>query len=199
MKKIFIILFAILFSQTAQAGETKKAIFAGGCFWSTQKAFDHVNGVVSTRAGYYGGHLKNPSYSDVTSETSGHVEAVEVVYDPTKVTYQKLLNAFWVHTDPTNPNGVICDFAPSYQTAIFTFDEDQNKIAIASRLEIAGYLKKKIYTKIIPVSSVKLPFYAAEDYHQHYWKTHAWGYGSYYTGCGREGFLKKLWGARFEK
>jgi peptide-methionine (S)-S-oxide reductase len=176
-------------------GARETAVFAGGCFWSMQKAFDHVpQGIISTRAGFMGGHVKNPSYEDVTGEQTGHLEAVEVVFDPTKVSYQSLLDTFWHHTDPTDPRGVICDFAPSYHTAVFTSSDAQFATATASKASVQAFLKKPVVTQIIKASSVALPFYPAEDYHQHYWKTHADHYDSYALGCGRSVALHKLWG-----
>ncbi len=171
------------------------AVFAGGCFWSMQKAFDHVAGVVRTRAGFMGGHVRNPSYEEVTGEGTGHLEAVEVVYDPTKVSYNQLLDAYWHHTDPTNPNGVICDIAPSYHTAIFTYSDAQFNTATASKAQVQGFLHKPVVTQIIKAATVALPFYPAEDYHQHYWQTHGIAYEGYALGCGRSAALHKLWGS----
>jgi len=186
------ILATSLLSSTALADT---AVFAGGCFWSMQKAFDHVPGVTNTRAGFMGGHVKNPSYEDVTSETTGHVEAVEVTFDPNKVSYQTLLDTFWHHTDPINPNGVICDIAPSYHTAIFTFNDAQYAAATASKAAVGQYLHKPIATLIVKSTGTGLPFYPAEAYHQHYWKTHAAAYDAYALGCGRAAALHRLWGS----
>ena len=197
LKRVFLVLALVLgFGGVASAANPNRitAVFAGGCFWSMQKAFDHVAGVVQTRAGFMGGHVKNPSYGDVTQENTGHLEAVEVVYDPTKVSYNQLLDAFWHHTDPTNPDGVICDLAPSYHTAIFTYSDAQYDAANASKAAVQTFLKKPVVTQVIKASSVALPFYAAEDYHQHYWQTHALAYESYSLGCGRSAALHKLWG-----
>ncbi len=176
-------------------GPRETAVFAGGCFWSMQKAFDHVpQGIISTRAGFMGGTVKNPSYIEVTGEKTGHLEAVEVVFDPTKVSYQTLLDTFWHHTDPTDPRGVICDFAPSYHTAIFTYNDGQFQAATTSKAAVQTFLKKTVVTQIIKASSVALPFYPAEDEHQHYWRTHSAHYESYALGCGRSAALHKLWG-----
>ena len=198
LKRVFLAaLFVLGLCGAASAANPNRvtAVFAGGCFWSMQKAFDHVpQGIISTRAGFMGGHVKNPSYDEVTGEGTGHLEAVEVVYDPTKVTYNQLLDTFWHHTDPTNPNGVICDLAPSYHTAIFTFSDDQYNAANASKAAAQKQLNKTVVTQVIKASSVALPFYPAEDYHQHYWKTHAIAYDGYYVGCGRGPALHKLWG-----
>ncbi len=194
------ILFAMLLvmglSGTAFAAgpSTLTAVFAGGCFWSTQKAMDHMPGVVTTRAGFMGGKTKNPSYRSVTWGGSGHLEAVEVTYDPTKVSYDQLLTAFWHSTDPTNPDGVICDFGPNYHTAIFTYGTAQYNAAVASKAAVAKQLRQPVATQVIKAETVALPFYAAEAYHQHYWQTHADAYDRYYQGCGRGPALKKLWG-----
>jgi peptide-methionine (S)-S-oxide reductase len=170
------------------------AVFAGGCFWSIQKAMDHVPGVISTRAGFMGGTKKKPSYYDVTSGNTGHLEAVEVVFDTNKVSYSQLMDAFWHHTDPTNPNGVICDYGPNYHTAIFTFSDAQYSAATASKAAVAKQLNKPVVTQIIKASDTPLPFYPAEAYHQHYWQTHSGQYEGYALGCGRSVALHKLWG-----
>lgn len=195
LKRTFLIAaFALGFMAFTPAAQAETAVFAGGCFWSTQKAFDQVPGVTSTRAGFYGGTVKNPAYMDVVRGNTGHLEAVEVVFDPKKVTYASLLYAYWKHTDPTDPNGVICDKGPGYRTAIFTFNDGQYQAATSSKAKVQALLKKTVVTKIIKSSDVKLPFYPAEDYHQHYWRTHKADYDRYHRGCGREKALKALWG-----
>lgn len=193
LKKLFATT-ALCLAALASAANADTAVFAGGCFWSMQKAFDHVTGVTNTRAGFMGGHVKNPSYRDVTGEQTGHVEAVEVTYDPAKVTYQQLLDTYWHHTDPTNPDGVICDFGPSYHTAIFTYNDAQYAAANASKAAVGKQLNKPIYTLIVKSTGTGLPFYPAEDYHQHYWKTHQIAYDAYAAGCGRSPALHKIWG-----
>lgn len=201
LKRFFLIAIATLglsavnLTSATAAPTRETAVFAGGCFWSMQKAFDHVPaGIISTRAGFMGGHTKNPSYEDVTGEGTGHLEAVEVVFDPTKVSYATLLDTYWHHTDPTDPNGVICDRAPSYHTAIFTFNDGQFNAATASKANVRAFLKKTVVTQIVKASSVALPFYPAEAYHQHYWQTHQLSYDSYALGCGRAVALHRLWG-----
>ncbi len=186
---------AVAATAFAAQSATQVAVFAGGCFWSMQKAFDHVPGVTNTRAGFMGGHVKNPSYEDVTSETTGHVEAVEVTYDPAKVTYQQLLDTYWHHTDPTDPDGVICDKGPSYHTALFTFSDDQYKQAVASKQAVGQQLHKPIYTLVVKSTATGLPFYPAEAYHQHYWQTHQDAYDRYAVGCGRSPALHRIWGS----
>jgi peptide-methionine (S)-S-oxide reductase len=197
LKKTIFTLTAVALSAAAFAASAadQVAVFAGGCFWSMQKAFDHVPGVVKTRAGFMGGHVKNPTYEDVVTETTGHVESVEVTYDPAKVSYDQLLQTFWHHTDPTNPNGVICDFGSSYRTAIFTYNDDQYAKAVASKQAVGQQLHKPIATLIVKSTATGLPFYPASDFHQHYWQTHAANYDAYYLGCGRGPALHKLWGS----
>ncbi len=181
---------------TAFAANPNKqtAVFAGGCFWSIQKAMDHVPGIISTRVGFMGGKVKNPSYQDVVTGSTGHLEAVEVVFDTNKVSYNQLMDTFWHHTDPTNPNGVICDYGPNYRTAIFTFSDAQYSAATASKAAVTKQLNKPVVTQIIKTSDTPLPFYPAEAYHQHYWKTHSGQYEGYALGCGRSVALHKLWG-----
>ena len=194
LKKLFATtaLTLAVFATTASADT---AVFAGGCFWSMQKAFDHVAGVTNTRAGFMGGHVQNPSYLDVTGEETGHVEAVEVTFDPAKVSYNQLLDTYWHHTDPTNPDGVICDMGPSYHTAIFTYNDAQYAAANTSRAAVSKQLNAPVYTLVVKSTGTGLPFYPAEAYHQHYWKTHAVQYDAYAVGCGRAPALHKLWGA----
>ena len=190
---------ALSLTGNAMAADSQVAVFAGGCFWSTQKAFDHVKGVTNTRAGFMGGSVKSPSYEDVVSGGTGHVEAVEVTYDPDKVSYQQLLDTFWHSTDPTNPRGVICDLGDNYRTAVFTFSDAQYTTAVASKQAVGKQLNKPIYTLVVKSTQTGLPFYPAEAYHQHYWQTHSDHYDRYVIGCGRPGALKKLWGDQAPK
>ena len=175
------------------ADKTEIATFAGGCFWSMQRHFDPVPGVVSTRVGYTGGKEVNPTYEQVSAEQTGHAEAVEVTYDPTKTTYAKLLDVYWHYIDPTTLNGQFCDFGESYRTAIFAHGPEQMKEAEASKeaIEKSGVLKgAKIVTQIVPAG----PFYAAETYHQEFYKKNPVRYMTYNLGCGREAALKHIWG-----
>jgi peptide-methionine (S)-S-oxide reductase len=195
LRRLFVTsLLALSFAGNALAADTQVAVFGGGCFWSTQKAFDHVKGVTNTRAGFMGGSVKNPSYEAVVSGGTGHVEAVEVTYDPDKVTYNQLLDTFWHSTDPTTNARVICDGGDNYRTAIFTFSDAQYAAAVNSKIAVGRQLNKPIYTLVVKSTQTGLPFYPAEDYHQHYWQTHAAHYNAYYNGCGRGPALKKLWG-----
>lgn len=169
------------------------ATFAGGCFWSMQRHFDDVAGVVSTRAGYTGGPEINPAYEQVARHKTGHAEAIEVTYDPAKTDYEKLLSSYWHYIDPTVKDGQFCDFGHSYRTAIYTHDEAQMKAALASKaaIEKSGVLgSDPIVTEIVAAG----PFYPAEEYHQEFYKKNPVRYMSYRLGCGRDPALKKIWG-----
>ena len=170
------------------------AIFAGGCFWCMQGPFDDTPGVVKTIAGYTGGSTLNPSYYDVSSGTTGHAESVEVIYDPAKVSYDKLLEVYWHNVDPTVKDQQFCDHGSQYRTAIFYVDAEQRAAAEASRaaLDKSKPFKEPIVTQIVMAG----PFYAAEDYHQDYYKKNPVKYHVYRTGCGRDARLKQLWGDR---
>jgi peptide-methionine (S)-S-oxide reductase len=183
---------ALIFASAAQAAstETKTAIFAGGCFWCVEADFDKLPGVVSTTSGYTGGHLKNPTYRDVTSETSGHLEAVEVRYDPAKVGYQALVDYFFRHIDPTDAGGQFCDRGESYTTAIFVASDEERAAAEAAKQAAASKLKKPIVT---PVRERTI-FYPAEDYHQNYYKKSPARYQYYRSACGRDARVRSLWG-----
>ena len=174
------------------APKTAIATFAGGCFWSMQRHFDDVAGVVKTRVGYTGGPETSPTYEQVSSEKTGHAEAVEVTFDPAKTSYKKLLMSYWHYIDPTTKDGQFCDFGPSYRTAIFTHDASQKKDAESSKAEIekSGVLKGKIVTAIEDAG----PFWPAEDYHQEFYKKNPVRYTSYRIGCGRDAMLTHIWG-----
>jgi peptide-methionine (S)-S-oxide reductase len=168
------------------------ATFAGGCFWCTEADFDKVPGVISTTSGYIGGHVANPSYAQVSAGSTGHAEAVEVVYDPGKVTYEQLLAYYWSHVDPTVKNRQFCDVGEQYRTAIFVHNDDQRKLAEASKKKIETELKQPIYTQIVTAG----PFYKAEDYHQDFYQKNPTKYKFYRWNCGRDQRLEQLWGAR---
>lgn len=169
----------------------KLATFAGGCFWCMVKPFDEQPGIQSVISGYTGGHVENPTYEQVCSDTTGHVEAVQITYDPNVFPYEKLLDLFWRQIDPTDPGGQFADRGSSYRTAIFYHDEEQRRLAEQSKKELAasGRFDKPIVTPILPAA----PFYPAEDYHQHYYKTNPIRYQAYYAGSGRERFLRETW------
>ncbi|MFZ3033232.1 MAG: peptide-methionine (S)-S-oxide reductase MsrA [Parvibaculum sp.] len=193
LRTVFLGLMSLAITPAIAAENTEIATFAGGCFWSMQRHFDPVPGVVSTRVGYTGGPEVNPSYDQVSSETTGHAEALEVTFDPAKTSYARLLDVYWRYIDPTTQNGQFCDFGKSYRTAIFTHDETQMKEALASKdaIEKSGVLKgEKIVTQIVPAG----PFYAAETYHQEFYKKNPVRYMTYNLGCGRDGMLKRIWG-----
>ncbi|MCG6925249.1 MAG: peptide-methionine (S)-S-oxide reductase MsrA [Acidobacteria bacterium] len=172
--------------------QTARATFAGGCFWCMEAPFDEVPGVISTTSGYAGGSVKNPSYQQVSSGVTGHAEAIQVVYDPGKVTYEQLLEVFWRNVDPLDGGGQFCDRGSQYRTGIFYEGTEQKAAAEASkqRLEESGLLPGKVVTQITPLDA----FYPAEEYHQNFYKKNFLRYHSYRTGCGRDRRLKELWG-----
>lgn len=169
----------------------EKVTFAGGCFWCMEYPFEKEEGVIEVVAGYAGGKEINPGYDDVSTGKTGHVEAIQVTYDPTKITYAKLLDTFWMQIDPTDDGGQFADRGKQYRTAIFYNDEKQKMEAHYSKtkLERSGVFRKSIVTQILPFTS----FYPAEDYHQDYYKTNTAHYKAYRKGSGREGFLQKTW------
>ena len=177
-------------AQAQQA--TSKAIFAGGCFWCVEADFDKVPGVLSTTSGYIGGKVANPTYAQVSAKGTGHAEAVEIVFDPAKVSYEQLLEHYWRTIDPTTQDRQFCDAGSPYRTAIFALDAAQLKAAQASlaALEKSKPFPEPIVTQIVLAG----PFYAAEDYHQDYYKKNPIRYQYYRTSCGRDARLKQLWG-----
>jgi peptide-methionine (S)-S-oxide reductase len=168
------------------------AVFAGGCFWCEETAFEGLPGVFSVVSGYTGGQKKNPTYEEVSAGSTGHAESVEVTYDPSKITYEKLLEVFWHNVDPTQANGQFCDHGTQYRSAIFYKDESQRKAAEESkrRVEEMPRFKGKVVTQIVAAST----FYPAEEYHQQFYKKNPVRYYSYRQGCGRDARLKELWG-----
>ena len=189
--KWFILALALV-AAPAQAQKTEKAIFAAGCFWCTEAAFQDVPGVISAVSGYTGGTLKSPSYEQVSSGRTGHAEAVEVTFDPAKVSYEKLLDIFWVNHDPTVKDRQFCDAGTQYRPAIFYLNDEQKKEAEASK---AKYEKLKPFKQPLLTEITKAgPFYPAEDYHQDYYKKNPLQYKFYVTGCGRYARLDSLWG-----
>lgn len=170
--------------------QTQVAIFAGGCFWCVESDFDGVPGVVSTVSGYIGGHVENPTYRQVVSETSGHREAVKIEFDPAKVSYEKLLDVFWHSVDPTDAGGQFCDRGESYSTAIYTTSVEQAAVAAASKEKIASQVDKPIATPIVAAPM----FWPAEDYHQDYYEKNPVRYKVYRLGCRRDARVRDLWG-----
>ncbi|MFH0755038.1 MAG: peptide-methionine (S)-S-oxide reductase MsrA [Candidatus Omnitrophota bacterium] len=178
--------------QDAVSADVKKAVFAGGCFWCLQPAFDRVPGVAATTVGYTGGAKAFPTYEQVSSGTTGHVEAIEVQYDPGQVTYDKLLDTFWKSIDPTDADGQFVDKGAQYQTAVFYQNDDEKRAAEKSRdkMNASGHFHAPIVTRILPAKV----FYPAEEYHQHYYLKNVLHYNTYKKGSGREGYLQRIWG-----
>lgn len=175
----------------AAAGGSAKAIFAGGCFWCVESDFEKLPGVISAVSGYTGGTEKNPTYEQVSAHATGHAEAVELTYDPTKVSYAELVEYFWRHIDPTVKDQQFCDHGPQYRSGIYPLDAEQQKIAETSKARLlASGQFKNIYTEIVPAG----PFWPAESYHQDYYKTHALQYKYYRYGCGRDARVEQIWG-----
>ena len=175
------------------ANVTAKATFAGGCFWCMEPPYDKLDGVLSTTSGYIGGRSKNPTYQEVSSGGTGHTEAVQVVYDPTKVSYAKLLEVFWRNIDPTVKNRQFCDSGSQYRSGVFYHDDEQKREAEASKVQLdkTKPFKDPIVTEITAATQ----FYPAEDYHQDYYTKNPVRYKFYRTNCGRDARLKQLWGA----
>ena len=203
--KLLIFLFAFWGCQNHQTYESKAgndmndqnknleiATFAGGCFWCTESDFEKIDGVREVVSGYIGGHVENPSYEQVSAGGTGHVEAIQVRYDPTKVSYKELLDVFWRHVDPTDPAGQFADRGSQYRPVIFYHNDEQKRLAEETKDELgrSGRFEKEITTEIVPAST----FYPAEDYHQDYYKKKPLRYKFYRQGSGRDQFLKGVWG-----
>jgi len=193
-----LLILSLIGGGSGQAGSVQKGVsmtriatFAGGCFWCLEADFEKVPGVEKAISGYTGGHTKNPSYKEVSTGTTGHAEAVQVYYDPSKITYQELLEFFWRHIDPTDPGGQFADRGSQYRTAIFYHDEEQRRLAEESKqaLSMSGRFDKPIVTEIVPFTK----FYEAEDYHQDYYQKQSSGYQLYRYGSGRDRFLGAKW------
>ncbi len=179
-----------IFMTQAYAGEPQKAIFAGGCFWCMHAEFEGHKGVTKVVSGYTGGTVQHPTYEQVSSGTTGHVEAIEVMFDPRIVTYEQLLEIFWSNVDPTDKDGQFCDKGSQYHAGIFYFDAAQKAAAEASAQKMEKRLGQKLATFIRPAQT----FYEAEDYHQSYYKKNALRYKLYKSGCGRDEKLKEFQG-----
>ena len=188
MKKVLIIIVFLIHSNL-NASENKKAYFAGGCFWCMEESFDQVKGVISTVSGYSGGHLKNPTYKDVTYKDTGHVEAIEVVYDPKIVNYEKLLDIYWKNIDPFDSAGQFCDKGKSYRSVIFFQTQLEKEFIEKSFKKLEKIFNNKIVTLVWKFEK----FYPAEDYHQDYYEKNFIRYLMYKKGCKREETLKKIW------
>jgi peptide methionine sulfoxide reductase msrA/msrB len=188
---LFFLMLLLALAGTIRAQDLEKATFAGGCFWCMEPPFEKLEGVKEVISGYTGGHKKNATYEEVSSGTTGHVEAVEVVYDPTKVSYEKLLDVFLHQIDPTDPGGQFVDRGSSYRSGIFYHNETQKRHAEESkkRLEESGRFDKPIVTEIRPAG----PFYRAEEYHQDYYKKNPIRYKFYRYNSGRDQYLETVW------
>jgi peptide methionine sulfoxide reductase msrA/msrB len=184
---ILLLLQSSLFAETKLATAT----FAGGCFWCMESPFEKLEGVKEVISGYTGGKKENPTYEEVSAGTTGHAEAIQITYDPAKITYAKLLDVFWRQIDPTDAGGQFADRGTQYRSAIFYHDDEQKKLAEKSREELqkSGRFQKPIATEIVPASR----FYPAEEYHQDYYKKNSVNYKRYRNGSGREHFLEKTW------
>jgi len=168
---------------------TEKALFAGGCFWCMEKPFESLDGVISVTSGYAGGTTKNPTYENY--HDGGHIEVVQIVYDPDRITYKELLDVYWRQVDPTDPGGQFVDRGHGYISTIFYYDDEQRRLAEQSKAELEqrGVFDKPIVTPIVPAA----PFYAAEEYHQDYYKKNPIRYRFYRAGSGRDRFLDNVW------
>ncbi|MCK5714334.1 MAG: peptide-methionine (S)-S-oxide reductase MsrA [Nitrosomonadaceae bacterium] len=168
------------------------ATFAGGCFWCTEADFDKLPGVISTTSGYIAGTVTNPTYKQVSSGTTGHIEAVQVRFDPAKTNFARLLAAYWPTIDPLTLNRQFCDGGPQYRSAIFYHNSDQKKKTEASKAELVASRRfsQPIVTEILPATT----FYPAEEYHQNYYVKNPIRYAFYRSGCGRDGRLEEVWG-----
>lgn len=173
------------------AAPADTAIFAGGCFWSMERPFDHTPGVINATVGYTGGRTVNPTYEEVSTKKTGHAEAVRVIYDPALVSYPRLLDIYWHNIDPLTTNAQFCDGGTEYRSAIFYTTGAQRTAALASLPQIQAHFKEKVVTQIVPAAA----FYPAEAYHQHFAERSALHYHLYRLGCGRDARLRTLWGA----
>lgn len=209
MRKYISIFFSLFFlnsysfaaeKKTAAAvsatAATETALFAGGCFWCMVGPFQKLNGVIKVESGYTGGHTLNPTYEDVSKKETGHRESVQVIFDPKKITYDELMNVYWKNIDPVDSAGQFCDKGNQYKSAIYYTTDEQKKIAETSKEKLAksGVLQKPIVTEIIAAQK----FYAAEEYHQDYYKKNPIRYKYYRNGCGRDKRLEELWGKSAE-
>jgi len=173
-------------------GRTEKATFAGGCFWCMEPPFEKLKGVLSVTSGYTGGHRSNPTYEEVSAGRTGHAEAVEVLYDPSQITYTQLLDVFWRNIDPTTKDRQFVDTGSQYRTAVFYHNEEQRRLAEESKkkLEASGRFGKPLVTEIVPAGK----FFPAEEYHQDYYNKSATRYKFYRFNSGRDQYLDRIWG-----
>jgi len=168
------------------------ATFAGGCFWCTEADFEKVPGVIAAVSGYIGGRVATPTYEEVSRGGTGHAEAVQVRFDPARVSYEQLLKVYWRSVDPTVKDRQFCDTGNQYRTAIFTHDAEQKRLAEATRVEVEKQLKVPVHTEVVEAGA----FYPAEDYHQDYYKKNPIRYTFYRANCGRDARLEQVWGEK---
>jgi len=192
LKMVLLVSLVLATGSVGHAAEQAKAFFAGGCFWCMEEAFEKIEGVVSVTSGYMGGRKTDPTYEEVSAGVTGHAESVEVAYDPAKLTYQKLLDHFWKNVDPLTPNAQFCDHGTQYRSVIFYGNEEEKRLAEASRqaIEQSKQFKEPIVTQLVMASK----FYPAEDYHQDFYKKNPVRYKFYKFNCGRSQRLEQLWG-----
>jgi peptide-methionine (S)-S-oxide reductase len=189
VRQILLLLAALALPQSAAAAV---ATFAGGCFWCVESDFEKLPGVSAVVSGYTGGHTVNPTYEETSSGNTGHTEAVEITYDPAKVSYAQLLDYFWHHIDPLTANAQFCDQGSQYRSAIFFHDEQEKRAALASKDKYEKQLGKPIVTEIVTAAA----FYKAEEYHQDYYKKNPIRYAYYRRACGRDARIKEVWGSQ---
>lgn len=192
MKLVLILMLALASPAYSAPDNLAKATLAGGCFWCLEPPYDKLEGVVSTTSGYIGGKTANPTYEQVSSGGTGHYEVLQVVYDPRKISYEKLLEVFWRNIDPTDASGQFCDKGTQYRSGIFYHGEEQKRLAEASKaaIEKSKPFKKPVVTPIVAATE----FYPAEDYHQDYYQKNPVRYKFYRSRCGRDDRLQELWG-----
>ncbi len=186
----FLLALLLTLSANLAHAETKVAVFAGGCFWCMEPPYDKLDGVLSTISGYTGGHTENPTYKQTSTGKTGHYEALQVTYDATKVSYEKLLDVFWKNIDPFNSTGQFCDRGPQYRAAVFYLDDEQKALAESSKSALQSRLPsgKNIVTEVLAASQ----FYNAEEYHQDYYKKNPLRYKYYRFNCGRDKRLEQV-------
>ena len=189
MKKIFLIIIFITLSSNIHAENKQKIYFAGGCFWCMEESFDKINGVKKSISGYSGGHLKDPTYRDVIYKDTGHVETIEITYDPNKISFKELLDVYWENIDPFDKYGQFCDKGKSYRSVIFYKNNKQKKVIQKSIAEIEQRFNSKVVTLLWKFDK----FYQAEDYHQDFYQKNFLRYLAYKKACQREEVLNKIW------
>ena len=186
------LLLLLVLAIPLHAAPLAKATFAGGCFWCMEPPFDALVGVTATTSGFTGGHQPNPSYKDVSAGSTGHVEAVQIKYDPAQLSYQELLDVYWRNIDPVDDGGQFCDRGQEYLSAIFYQNAEEKRLAEQSKAAIEKRLGRPVSTNIRPAAQ----FYAAEDYHQDYYRNNPLRYKYYRYSCGRDQRLEELWGTQ---